>query len=529
MKKHSRSHYIKSLLLPCLFFSLVTGVVSALLIALFQRAAEGVVALSGFLYGAVRQNPLYLPVLLLGAGLLGLFLSGLLSFSNSCRGGGIPTAIAAIRGITPFRWLKSLLLLPVSALCTFLSGLPLGTEGPSVQMGTAVGDGAVALLGGKRFAGWRRYIMTGGASAGFALATGAPITAILFTMEEIHNRFSPLLFSVASLSVLSSHLTARLLRHFGFASVGLFHVPEIPALPISRIFLPLFVGLLAGAVSLLFTRLYHRIDNFMRVTLARIPLTVKFPVLFVLAALTGFFFDKALGTGHHLTEELFTRGSVWYLLILAFLLRALFLLAANTAGVTGGLFLPTLAFGAILGALSAEVFIALGLMGTEHYLLFVILGITAFLGANSRIPLTACIFAVEALSGIHNLAPLLLAAAAAFFVVGLSGEDDFTDTVIHRKARALHGNKEPVRIEVPMTVYKDSFVVGKELRDILWPATCVVLHFQRSETPHRGEALAEGDVITVYYETYDPWATAEEFEVLIGDQPPEIDAIMRPF
>lgn len=531
--KHYHNHYIKNLLLPCLAFSVTAGVFSTLLITAFQWATEQVIHLSDTIYGAVRANPVWLPALVGGAALIGLIASFILSFSHSCRGGGIPTSIAAIRGITGFKWIKSAFVLPLSALLTFLCGLPLGTEGPCVQMGTAIGDGAVKLLGGKKHVGWRRYGMTGGAAAGFSLATGAPITAILFSMEEIHNRFSPLLFSIASISVIVSQLTARLLAHFGIGSHGLFHLDSLPALAPKFFLIPLAIGLLCGACSIFFTRAYHHFDKLVRVRLGKLSVKVKFPIIFACIALIGFFFAKALGSGHALVdhllgEHLFETHTLWYFLIAIFLIRAVLMMIANTAGVTGGIFLPTLAFGAIIGALCAEGCIALGIIGSEYYVLLVVLGMTAFLGANSRIPVTACVFAIEALCGIHNVLAVVIAATVAFLVVELTGEDDFTDTVVKIKAHAIHNGKVPHLIEVPLTVYKDSFVIDKELRDILWPASCVVLSVERG--PNRTEklGLAEGDVLTVYYKTYDPVATAEEFEVLVGNQSEEIDRIMRP-
>ncbi len=527
------SHYIKNLLLPCLLFSVTTGIFSSLLITAFKLAATDVVNLSKTIYDAVRSNPVWLPCLIGGAALLGFIASLILTLSQSCRGGGIPTSIAAIRGITGFKWLESAFILPVSALITFLSGLPLGTEGPCVQMGTAIGDGVVRIIGKEKHKGWRRYIMTGGASAGFALATGSPITAILFSMEEIHKRFSPLLFSVVSISVIVSQLMAQLLANFGVGTIRLFHVDALEAFPLTLILVPLITGLLCGVCSVLFIRVYNLIDTFIRKGLNSLSVMVKFPIIFALVSLIGFFFAKILGTGHDLIdhllgEHLFENETFWYLLIIIFLVRAIFMMVSNTAGITGGIFLPTLAFGAILGALSAEAFIALGLIGEEYYVLLVVIGMVSFLGASSRIPVTACFFAIEALGGFNNILPIIVAVTAAFIAVELSGLGDFTDTVIKTKANAIHKGKEPYVIEVPLTVYKGSFVIDKELRDILWPASCTLLSIEKGPNKTGKLGIAEGDILTVHYTTYDPVATAEEFEVLVGDQCEEIDKIMRP-
>ena len=489
-------------MLPCLVFSLFTGVISAVFITLFKVAASFILGASGDIYDYARANPVWLPLLIVGAAALGLVSAFLLSVSKECRGGGIPTSIASIRGITSFRWVQSLFVLPVSTFITFLSGVPLGTEGPCVQMGTAVGDGVVRLIGGKKNKGWRRYMMTGGAASGFALATGSPITAILFSMEEIHKRFSPLLFSVAAISVAVSQLTSRLFASLGFGSTSLFHVGALEALPLSRIFIPLVTGLLCGVISIGFIKLYHAIDTLIRIKLSKLPIQVKFPIIFVLTALAGFFLSDLLGTGHELIDHLLgdhllEEKTFWYLLVLIFIFRAIFTMVSNTAGVTGGIFLPTLAFGAILGALCAEAFIALGLIEAEHYTLLVVIGMVAFLGASSRIPITACAFAIEALGGFFNVLPVIVAVTAAFLAVEVSGLGDFTGTVIKSKASAVHKGKQPCVIEVPLTVYKGSFVIDKELPDILWPASCTLLSIERGPNKTGKLGIAEGDILTV--------------------------------
>ena len=103
-----------------------------------------------------------------------------------------------------------------------------------------------------------------------------------------------------------------------------------------------------------------------------------------------------------------------------------------------------------------------------------------------------------------------------------------SDTVIELKEHALHKGKTPHSVKVPLTVCEGSFVVGKDLRDILWPVSCVVLSIDRAIDDDESTVISVGDVITVHYKTYDPVAVAEEFEALVGDQPTEVDKIMRP-
>lgn len=216
------------------------------------------------------------------------------------------------------------------------------------------------------------------------------------------------------------------------------------------------------------------------------------------------------------------------MLILLFLVRALGMMISNTSSATGGVFLPTLAFGAIIGALCADAMISLGWIGEEYYVLMVVLGITSFLGATSRIPLTACVFGVEALGGNHNILSLVIVTTVALLIVESSGLEDLTDKIIDAKLHQITKGKQPYDVEVPLTVRRKAFVVGKELRDVLWPNSCVVVSVTRAKTSKNHAVISEGDVITVRYVTYDPIATALELKDLVGPQAENVNRVMHP-
>lgn len=527
MRKRISDNFI-NLFLPCIGFSVAAGAFSAVVITAFKICAEALILLSSIIYNAVRVTPIWLPVLLLGAAALGFATSFLYSLSHSCRGGGIPSSVAAIRGILTFRWLACIIILPFSAFLSFLCGMPLGTEGPCVQLGTAVGDGVVKCLASDKNKGWRRYIMTGGASAGFSIAASSPITAIIFAMEELHKQFSPLVMMVTSISVMTAQFTVQLLSSFGIGSLGLFHLPQISALDPKLLFVPLIIGIFCGIGSLLFSHLYKHINEFTHFLLKKIPVKFLFPLLFACVSLIGFFISSLLGTGHSLIEQLFSTQMLWYVLIFVFLIRAIVMMVSNTAGVTGGVFLPTLSFGAIIGSLCGQTMISLGWIDSEHYILMVMLGIVAFLGSTSHIPITACVFAIEALGGFSNVLSVIIAVTVSFLVTEIFEGEDFTHTVIESKIRSIKKGKTPMTVDVPLTVSKDAFVIGKQLRDILWPNACFVVSIERSSKHHGHHEILEGDIITVHYKTYNPTATAEELTVLMGKQSDEVEKIMNP-
>ena len=499
---------------------MVTGVATGSLIFGFKVAANQIIEVSEKIYTFVRANPQWLPLLLLGAAVLGALAAWILYWEPNCRGGGIPTAIAQLRGLLSFRWLRSLILVFVSSMLTYLCGIPLGNEGPSVQMGTAVGRGAVRIFGRKNLA-WDRYIMTGGACAGFATATGAPLTGILFAFEEAHRRFSPMLFMVSASTVIFGSATGEALCQWTGMDGRLFSFTVDAVLPLSSLWAPLLVGLLCGGVAIAFTRVYRAVWDLVKKLGRRIPYRLMTFSVFVLIALIGFFYRDAQGSGHEIIHHLLEGQGVWYLLPICFVLRAVLLIVANNIGVTGGLFVPSLAFGAILGFVCAKGLVTLGLLGEEYTVILTTVGMASFLGASSRIPLTAVAFAVEALCGLSNILPVAVGVTFAYLVIEVVGIEGFSETVIAGRVERERKGKTPQIVETDVVVQPGAFVVGKEVRNILWPPSCVILSVYRNpdrKDRHFG-GMDVGDTLHVHYTTYDPIATMESLEHLVGPQP----------
>lgn len=509
-----RNTYVRNILLPCLLYSSVAGIFTGVLIFLFKFAADRVIRLSSFLYATVRENPTLLPLLLLGAAILGLAAGLILKFVPDCRGGGIPTAIAILRGLISFRWLRSILGVFTSAMLTYLGGVPLGNEGPSVQMGAAAGRGAVRMFA-RREPAWDRYIMTGGACAGFAAATGSPLSGVFFAFEEAHRRFSPMIFMSAATAVIAGSTVMQALCSCSGTDFALFRLEIGAVLPLSCLWAPIAVGLVVGFAAAAFTGVYRRILRRVR-QLSAVPFVLKIVVIFVGVAAIGFFSADCLGSGHSIVESLVEGDGVWFSLIFVFVVRALLLMIANNTGVTGGLFVPTLAFGAMIGALCARAMCAAHLLPEEYYPVLVVVGIASFLSASSRIPITAIAFSVEALGGLTNILPITAGVTIAYIVVETLGVTAFTDTVIEGKVEERNRGKQMQVVNVRLTVSESAFVVGKEIRDILWPPTCVVLSVQKHGETAVG--ITAGDILRVRYQTFDPAETMAELEALVGRQ-----------
>lgn len=500
---------------PAVGFGVITGAVTALVVVLYKWCAKLVIAGAEGGYHFLRGHLWCLPLVLAALGGVALLLSRVYRREPNLRGGGIPTAIGILRGQIPFRWFVTLVGTFGLSLLSFLIGVPLGNEGPSVQIGTAVGRGSVSLS--KKHAAWDRYAMTGGACAGFAVATGAPISGVLFAVEEAHRRVSPTIFVAACSSVLCAGLTNAAISPLVGVSTALFPPLSLVTLSVRQTWLPLAVGAAVGLFAVAFLQYYRLLSRFFHKTLASVKPVWK--IWFVLAATVaiGLFTFSGVSTGHELILSLFEGGAALWLLAVLIVVRTTLTLCANVNHVTGGIFLPLLAIGALFSALLGEGAALLSVLGQEYYPVVLMLGITACVAGMMRMPLTAIVFAVEALSGYHNILYVILAAATAFIITELFGAESINDSVLEHRVASLNKHAARRLIDTKVTVQAGSFAVGRAVRDIFWPNGLYVLSVRSAGEKHGG-GLHAGDVLHVRYTTDGGAAAREALAAVVGEQ-----------
>ena len=520
MSRKYSSHF-KQTIVPCVALSALTGVFTGILIFAFRFCAEKVIGFSDTIFSAVRSHPAFLPLLILGAASLGSLSYLLIKLFPDARGGDSQTTITFLRGFIPLKWIQNTVVIFISSLITYFAGVPLGEEGTSTHMGAAVGKGTVRIFAKKKDRGaWDRYIMTGGACGGFASATSAPLTAILFAFDEAHRRFSPIIFLTATTATLSSWATTNLLCKLTNRSIHLFAFEEgfaFEIMPFKDLWTVVLVGAVCGLLAIIYARFYRVTEKILNVGLKKVPLIAKFIAVFVLVAVFGFFTPDLIGSGHNIIHHLMEgHAPVWYYILLYLVIRSVMLLVSGALEIVGGMSVPAMAAGALIGALMSKPIVALGLMDEKYAPILVIVGVASFLGATNRAPLNAITFACEALFGFTNLIPIAIGVAVSFIVIEPIGVTAFSDLVIEEKAHDFLHGKELHTVDAHFTVQSDSFIAGKEVRDILWPSNCAVLSVDKinTETP----IILAGDVLHMRYKTHDPDGAYATLESIIGRQ-----------
>jgi len=155
--------------------------------------------------------------------------------------------------------------------------------------------------------------------------------------------------------------------------------------------------------------------------------------------------------------------------------------------------------------------------------LLVVIGMASFFSASVRTPLTAAIFAVEVFSGLQNLLPIFVAILISYMIVEIIGVTSINEIAMEREIHREHKGKRRQTVDVELTALPGSFAIGKEPRDILWPAFCHVLSVREGEQDERdsyeGGAIRENNILRLNFTTYDEEATAAELCAILGDQP----------
>jgi len=517
--KNSKVIYALKLVFPIVILGTLTGAVTGASVTLYRFIAHEVIALSQNAYAFMQEKPyllfLVLPALLAFAFLLGAVYKKM----PTLKGGGISGAMGLVGGFFTFEWLKSLIGTVILSLSNFLIGVPLGNEGPSVQIGASIGKAASTAFG-KKGEVWSRYSIAGGSCSGFAAATGAPMTGVIFAVEEMHRRLSPMILLISIVSVAACRLVVEMLCPVLGLSVGLFPAMELISLRASQMWVPLGIGLAIGIFSLGFLYAFKGISHLSSKVLSRVKDAYKIFAVFALTVALGLCSYSFVSTGHELVGELLTPHGFSFVLLLLLLARSFLTLSANANGLTGGMFLPTLAVSAVAASLIAHALIAMGAIGGEYYTLIVVLGIVSGMSGIMSMPFTAILFSLEVLGCANNLLAVFVAVGAAYLPVVLFRAESINEIALEKRIETERQGKTPVDAEYNVVIGKGAFAIGKEVRDIFWPAGL----FVRSVTPAPNRSrsakglLQEGDVLCVCYRSYDEEITKKELFAIVGEQ-----------
>ncbi len=483
----------------------LTGAFVGVIVTLFNVLVEMCEEFARGYYGYILDHPAFVPLLFSGLFLGAVVVGGLVRFLPIIRGSGFPQTEGAAQGLLRFKWYKVLTGMFAASLVVIFFGLSAGSEGPSLMIGGAVGDGLGAMT--KRSFSVRRYQITGGACAGLAVALNAPLTGIVFAYEETHKRFTPEVFASSFISV----VVAMIIRSALAAPLGLFARPVFYGFHFAETslsFLP-YALLAAAIVSALGIAFY-----FFALTLRKLFRKIKpkhfvwgvrMLIPFMLAGAVGLISVWAMGSGKFFIESLASEtgafekigplfsSPLWVTLLIAVLLRIVVTacnIGAETPCCTS---FPFFAIGAGTGALLSLLFVKMG-MPAELSDTVVILCLATFFATVVKAPFTSIIMTIELTGSFTYLLPVVLAVTVSM----LLGRIFRTEPLYERLLEDfLEEGKKAEKLTLRVRV---GAAAGSSIRDILWPPTALITSIERGgeNIPASGGVqLAADDILTV--------------------------------
>lgn len=394
-----RQHEQKLFLLLTLLIGALVGLVVAAFILLTEN-------LGARLYPADGAPWRRLVTPFAGALITGILLR---KYFPSARGSGIPQTKAALflnDGVILFRTLIGRFGLSSVSLA---SGLSLGREGPSVQLGA----GVASVLGRKLGLGPARVksLLPVGVSAALAAAFNTPIAAVLFTMEEIMGDMNaPVLGSI----VLSA-ATSWIVMHLVLGDEPLFHVPSYQLVHPIEFLIYAFLGIAGGLVSVCFVRLllWQR-SKFMILPAWTQPYQPVVGGLVV--GVMGWFVPEVLGVGYAHVGEAINGQMALRMMLLLVALKLIATATCYSSGGTGGIFGPSLFIGAMLGGAVGSGVHSLLPEYTGSAGAYALVGMGTTFAGIIRVPMTSVIMIFEITRDYSIIVPVMISNLVAYVI-----------------------------------------------------------------------------------------------------------------
>lgn len=415
-------------------------------------------------------------------------------WSPEAAGSGIPHLKAVLDHLRQLVGPRVLPVKFVGGVLAIGSGLALGREGPTVQMGGAIGQMIGAWL--RCSPRERRTLVAAGAGAGLSAAFNAPLAGLVFVLEEVQRDFGAHVFAATLAASVTADIVARML----LGQLPVFHVsidaiPELALLPLAGV-----IGLAAALLGVAFNRgLLASLNAFdrLRERAALAPAAAA-------GLLTGvvlWFAPDLVGSGHAVIDTLFTGQVGLTALIAIFAVRFVLTLVGYGCGAPGGIFAPMLILGAALGLAVADAAGTVVALSANDLRAVAVVGMAAYFAAVVRAPLTGIVLMVEMTGQYALVLPLVLASATAYGVAEYLRDPPIYQSLLERELRAARGGErlgQPLLLE--LAIVGGAPYDGRTVRDLALPRGCLLVAIERAGrtiVPTADTVIAAGDRVHV--------------------------------
>ena len=475
--------------------SLITGIVVGIVIVMHRIILSKLSPIFMDFYKRVSENYILIPILFITLIIFGFIVGKMVKKEPMIVGSGIPQVEGILTRSLKQNWFNVLLYKFIGGLICLITGLSLGREGPSVQIGACIGEGISEKT--KKLDNEKKYLITSGASAGLSAAFNAPISGVMFSLEETHKNFSYLVL----VSAMIASITADFFSKNFFGMKPSLYFSKLNYLPLKYYWTLIILGIIIGISGVIFSNgllktqsLYKKLNK---------SVEIKCIIPFVITGILGIIFPIALGGGHDLIISLKDSNFTMTFLFILIIVKFLFTFVCFGSGVPGGIFFPLLVLGALVGNFLG-LFFAKYLNIPDIYIInFIVLAMAGHFASIVKAPITAILLISEMTGSLNHLLPLALVVIVSQLTSDILNSSPIYESLLTRilskginKYEGMIGKK--TLIEISVQIYSE--LDCKEIKDIDWPEDCLVVSIRRGEKeilPKGNTKIYAGDLLAI--------------------------------
>ncbi len=367
---------------------IVVGVVAAIVAIVYRLLLQYAEKFVFWMADLVEKKPLYIAVFFVLLAVLAVAVQKILDWEPMISGSGIPQVSGEMKGYLNLTWWRVILAKIVGGTLCIIGGMSLGREGPSVQLGAMAGKGVAKMR--KYDKTEERTLISCGAGAGLAAAFNAPLSGVMFSLEEIHKNFN----SLVLISTMAGAAIADFLSKYVFGFSTVFQFEELEVFPLRYYWVLVLLGILLGCCGAVYNKVMLSVQAMYKKINGKAK-KFKLFIPFFTSGVLLVFMPQVLAGGHAMVEILERSNQLLLYLIVLLLVKFLFSAVCFGSGAPGGIFFPLLVLGAYIGAIfgtiSIHVFgVDMGLINT-----FIILSMAGIFASIVRAPITGIILIAE--------------------------------------------------------------------------------------------------------------------------------------
>ncbi len=408
--------------------------------------------------------------------ILGLVTGRLLRWEPFATGSGIPQVTAEIKGYFSPKWWKIIISKTIGGTLSTLAGLSLGREGPSIQLGGMAGKGISKLFKGSKTDEFRSIIT--GASAGLSATFNAPLSGVVFSLEEITHNFDKSIIFVG----LTAAIVADVISKYFFGLSTIFRFPS-SNFPLKYFWLFIILGIILGFSGYFYNKtMVAGFDFSSKAT--NIPIEVKLVVTFLIVGVVSLFIPQILGGGHLMVDTLYVAIPPLSVIIILLIAKYLLGIISFSSGAPGGIFFPLLVIGAYIGAAFGSFFVPI--FGLHEYCVykFIIIAMAGFFTATVRTPITAVVLVSEMTGTTENIVATLIVCIIAYIIPTLLNNKPIYESIFTRLLKSNKISQETTKgrhILKDYVVPLNSYLIDKKIEEIPLSNNSIIVSVLREE------------------------------------------------